>query len=83
MGQVIFEIPPQQHKDWFIAVLLPHIRLPLMEQKIAMQDEALEIVMKLEASPIRDTHAGVQQIQSQLENLTLEIQALKKGKENR
>ena len=42
------------NKEWFIAVLLPHIRGPLMQQKITMQTEAVELVMKLEASPIGD-----------------------------
>jgi len=60
MGQVSFNIPPKHHKEWFIATLLPHIRLPLMQKKIVTQVEVLEIVMKLETSPIRDTHAGVQ-----------------------
>lgn len=62
-------------------MLLPHIRLHLTQKKIATQDEALEIVMKLEALLIRDTHAEVKQIQSQLANLTLELQDLNKGKE--
>ena len=30
-----------------------------MQQKIATQDEALEIMMKLEASPMGDTNAGM------------------------
>ena len=29
MGQMIFNIPEEHHKEWFIAALLPHIRLPL------------------------------------------------------
>ena len=47
-----FEIAPQQHQEWFIGALLLHIRLPLMQQKVASQEEELAIVMKLEASPI-------------------------------
>ena len=31
IDQVSFEFAPEQHKEWFIAVLLPHIRLPLMQ----------------------------------------------------
>ena len=34
LGQVNFEFPPQQHQEWFVATLLPHIRLPLMQQKV-------------------------------------------------
>ena len=51
-----------QHKDWFIATLLPHIQGPLMQQKIESQMEALELAMKLEASPIGDGVAGMVQI---------------------
>ena len=62
-----------QHKDWFIAVLLTHIKLPLMQQKIAMQSEALEIPMKLETSPVGENVVNMSEIQMQLENLTLKI----------
>ena len=41
LGQVSFEFPAQQHQEWFIATLLPHIRLPLMQQKVTSQSEAL------------------------------------------
>jgi hypothetical protein len=34
LGQVNFEFPTQQHKEWFIDALLPHIQLPLMQQKV-------------------------------------------------
>ena len=37
--------------------------------------------MKLEASPIRDGAVGMVQIQSQLTNLTIQLQDIKKGKE--
>ena len=46
-----------------------------------MQAEALEIAMKLEESLIAKTNTGMQQIQSQLANLTLQLQDTKKGKE--
>ena len=59
LDQVSLEIAPQQHEEWFIAALLPHIRLPLMHQKVALQAEALEIAMKLEASPIAKTSVGM------------------------
>ena len=55
MAKVIFQMLDMQHKEWFITALLPHIRGPLMQQKIAMQTEALELAMKLEASPIGDS----------------------------
>ena len=35
LDQVSFTIGPEQHKEWFIAALLPHIRTRLMQQKVA------------------------------------------------
>jgi hypothetical protein len=52
MGKSNFQIPDKQHQEWFISRLLPHIRGPLIQQKVRLQPEALEIAMKLEASPI-------------------------------
>jgi len=83
MGQVSFPIPDAQHKEWFIAALLPHIRIPLTQQKVVTQAEALEIAMKLEASPIGETGIRMAQIQNQLTNLTIQLQDMKKGKEVR
>src|SRR5882757_8468674 len=50
LDQVSFTIGPEQHKEWFIAALLPHVRTPLVQQKVADQQEALEIAMKLETT---------------------------------
>lgn len=83
LDHLSFDIGPQQRKEWFIAALLPHIRLPLMQQKVADQAEALEVEMKLEASPLQEASGGMVQIQSQLANLTLQLQDIKKGKEIR
>jgi hypothetical protein len=47
-GRLTFKILDEQKKEWFIITLLPHIRVPLMQQKISSQVEALEISMKLE-----------------------------------
>ena len=69
IDQVSFEFAPEQHKEWFIAALLPHIRLPLMQQKLQMQDDALEMAMKLEASPLAETSTGMTNLQNQLANL--------------
>ena len=69
IDQVSFEFAPKQHKEWFIAVLLPHIRLPLMQQKLQMQDDALEMAMKLEASPLYETSIGMTNLQNQLANV--------------
>ena len=62
MAKVIFQIFDVQHKDWFITSLLPCNHVPLMQHKIVSQIEALEIAMKLEASPIKETRAGMAQI---------------------
>ena len=62
-GQVNFEFPTQQHQEWFIAALLPHIRLPLMQQKVTSQSEALEIVTRLEALSVFDSTMGMDQLQ--------------------
>ncbi|CAF4129484.1 unnamed protein product [Adineta steineri] len=80
-GQVNFAFPTQKHQEWFIAVLLPRIRLPLMQQKVTSQSEALEIAMRLEASSMSESALGMDQLQQQLVNITLELQSLKKGKE--
>jgi hypothetical protein len=34
-GRLTFKIPDEQNKEWFITSLLPHIKVPLMQQKIA------------------------------------------------
>jgi hypothetical protein len=34
-GHLSFQIPDEQNKEWFIVALLPHIRVPPMQQKIA------------------------------------------------
>ena len=81
MARVSFFMSIVQHNEWFIAALVSHIRQPLMQKKIAMQSEALDIVMKLEASPIEESVVEMNQIQVQLANLTLQLQDIKKCKE--
>ena len=83
MAKVSFGMRDMQHKDWFITSLVPHIHILLMQQKIASQAEALEIMMKLEASPIDKIRIGMNQIQLQLANLTIQFQDIKKEKEVR
>jgi hypothetical protein len=80
-----FHIPDEQHKEWFITTLLPHIRVPLMQQKVAPQTEALEISMKLEATPIGESSPGMSHILNQLSSLSLQVEDMKKnrGKEKR
>ena len=72
MAKVSFQMSVVQHKEWFIVVLLSHIRAPLTQQNIVSQEEALEIAMKLESSPIGDGGTGMMQIQSQLDNMTVQ-----------
>ena len=81
IDQVSFEIAPEQHKEWFITALPPHIRLPLMQQRLHTQDEALEMAMKLEASPLAETSTGMTNLQNQLANLMLQMHEIRKGKE--
>ena len=52
-------------------VLVPHIRMSLMQQNIATQSEALEIAMKLEASHIGENTIGMNHIQTKMVNMTL------------
>ena len=53
-----------------------------MQQKIMTQSEVLEIARKLEASTIGESAAGMNQIQAQMANLTLQLKDIKKGKEH-
>ena len=52
-----------------------------MQQKLVSQIEALEIAMKLESSSVGDTGSRMIQIESQLANLTVQLQDIKRGKE--
>ena len=60
LDQVSFTIGPEHHKEWFITSLLPHIRTPLMQWKVADQQEVLEIAMKLETTPVGDNSSIAQ-----------------------
>ena len=83
MARVSFDMSDIKHKEWFIAASVPHIQKPLMEQKIATHSKDLEIAMKLEASHVGENAAGMNQIQAQLANLTMQLKEIKNGKENR
>jgi hypothetical protein len=75
-----FQILDEQNKEWFIVALLPHIRVPLMQQKIDSHAEALEIVMKLKSTPMGESNSGMSQILSQLTSLSLHVEDMKKDK---
>jgi len=62
MDRLTFQIPTQQHKEWFIAALVPHIRIPLCQQRFASQAEALEVAIKMEASPIGESSTGMARV---------------------
>ena len=62
-----------QHKEWFIAVMLPHLHTPLRKQNILSHSEALYFSKKLEASPVGETGEGMIKIQLQISNLTLQL----------
>ena len=64
IDQVSFEFAPEQHKEWFIVALLPHIRLPLMQKIICTYNEELEMAMKLEDSPLAETSIGMTSLQN-------------------
>lgn len=78
--RVSFEILDMTHKKWFISRLFPHIKASLMQQKVVSQSEAIDIAMRLEASPIRAFDIGVSQIQMQLAELTLKYMTRRKKK---
>jgi len=47
-----------QHHEWFVALLLPHMRVALSQQKIGTQAKALEIAMILHETPMQDLNLG-------------------------
>jgi len=69
-----------QHCEWFVASLLPHLRVSLSQQKIGTQTKAMDIAMRLHETTIQDAALGVQQIHAELQNPCLEFQSLKKDK---
>jgi hypothetical protein len=79
-GRLTFQIPDEHNKEWFSVSLLPHIRVPLMQQKISSQAEALEIAMKIESTPIGESISGMSQILSQLTSLSMQVEYMKKDK---
>ena len=54
-----------------------------MQQKVALWAKELEIAMKLEASSIVETSAGMVQIHNELTNLALQLQDIQNGKKVR
>jgi hypothetical protein len=52
----------------------------LIQKKVVLQPKALEIVMKLEASPVGDS-GGMVQVHMQLDALMIQLVEITKGKE--
>ena len=52
-----------------------------MQKNIESHTKVLELEMDMEASPIDDDAAGMVQIQSEMDNLMIQLQDIKKGKE--
>lgn len=48
-----------QHRKWFVASLLPHLRSALSQHNITTQEKALEIAMRLRETPMQDLNLGV------------------------
>lgn len=57
--------------------------MPLCQQRLASQAEALEAAIRMEASPIGESSTGMAEVQSQLVALTLQLQDISKQKEKR
>jgi hypothetical protein len=72
-----------QHREWFIASLLPHLRDCFITTKDGTQVEALEIAMRLHETPIQDATLGVQQIHCGVAEPLLRIAELEERKEAR
>ena len=54
-----FEYDDRKHTEWFITMLLPHLRTPMSHQTFESQENVVEVAMKLEAAPREDTSVGV------------------------
>ena len=81
MDKVSLQMLHVQHKEWFISTFPLYNLIPFMQQNIVSQIEDLEIEMKLESSLIGKISAWMMQIQSQLANITVQLQDIKKWKE--
>ena len=57
-----FQYEDKQHTECFIAMLLPHLHVPMGHQTFESQEKALEGAMKLEVAPRDETQLGAQQI---------------------
>jgi hypothetical protein len=79
-GRLRFQILDEKNKEWFIYALLPHIKVPLMQQNITSQAKVLNITMNKKSSPMGECISGMIQILSHLTSLSLQIEDMKKDK---
>lgn len=47
-----------QHREWFVASLLPHLRVALSQQKFMTQAKNLEIEMRLQETSMQYLNLG-------------------------
>jgi hypothetical protein len=73
MGRMNLQIMDQQHLECFIAGILPHICMPLVQHNLVSQLEALEIEMKLESSLVGDS-GGMKQYHTWLDSLIIQLE---------
>ena len=48
-----------QHCEWFVASILPHLRVVFSQEKITTQEEALEIAIRLHETLMQDLNLWV------------------------
>ena len=59
MACVSFQMIDVKHKECFIVALLPHIRVPLMKQKIASYTKDLELAINQDISHVGEIGVGM------------------------
>ena len=83
LERLIFQILDVQNHEWCIMGLLPHIIVPLTQQKVGTQSDALEITIILEAIPRSEASLRMLQVQTQLAMMTVQLHQLSTCKEVR
>jgi len=81
LDRLAFLIQVVKHRELFILGLLRHIQVSITQKKVMNQAEAVEIMIRLEATlGGAETLTGLVQVQSQLANLTIQLQDMDKTK---
>ena len=76
-----FEYDNRQHMEWFIAMLLPHLRTPISHQTFESPEKTVEVAMKLEVAPREDTSLGVQKFRSSSKLCTWKFRTCERNEE--